>query len=275
MGDELKLTVNAALSGATVWGPAGISGSMELGAFVEIVAEELGVDKVQVVLSNGDDKLSGVTLCDAGVKDGSTLVATVKTSDFDPDIIATILESVPGEKRQGLTNEQVGKIQTKYGFIFPPDLRAFLQVGIPEHFHNWHELASDDVKVDLQNPDPKDTASQAIKIHAMPAFNCPEVHEMLECCDHDELEKRRTKHPMVPIMGCCFMPSVPHEPGLPVAHMRNACFDVCVAPNFWRFICGDGLPVERKADARLVPEAWKAKQILAKDLPFWEPFLDN
>lgn len=78
MGEEIKLTVSSALTGASVWGPATVSGSMELGAFVETVAEQLGVDKAKVVLLNGDDKLMACgTLLNAGIEDGGTVVAAV------------------------------------------------------------------------------------------------------------------------------------------------------------------------------------------------------
>ena len=73
----LELTVTAALTGATVWGPAAIPTSTTLGAFTEIVAGHMGVCKFQVVLFRGDATLSGVTLSDAGVKDGDTLLAAL------------------------------------------------------------------------------------------------------------------------------------------------------------------------------------------------------
>lgn len=193
-------------------------------------------------------------------------------SDFDPDTLTRIIEYLPGQKPPGLINGEVAKIQTKYDFVFPPDLSAFLQVGIPEDFHHWHKLASDDLKVDLKNPDLKDTATGMIKMYAMPDFDDTSMQE-LECSDRDELEKRRQEHPMVPIMGTCFMPAVPHETGLSVASMRNSCNEVDTAKNFWEFSCKGAYMrrVEKNADASLAPEAWAAKEV--GTVPFWELLL--
>lgn len=201
-------------------------------------------------------------------KDGDTLLAALRTSDFDPEIIASILESINFPKRPGLTDEQVAKIQTKFCFVFPPDLRAFLQVGFPESFHNWHELALDDLKVDLEDPDPRDTASRAINFSGSPCLNDEEVHEIQECNDKDELVKRHNHNPLVPLVGCIFMPSVPHEAGLPVVRMVNECYDCHVIPNFWTWIClGD-----EGADASKIPEEWKAQIVPVGDAPFWGAF---
>ncbi len=39
----------------------------------------------------------------------------------------------------GLTDDEVSKIETKFNFKFPPDLKLFLQTGLPtsDHFVNW------------------------------------------------------------------------------------------------------------------------------------------
>lgn len=39
----------------------------------------------------------------------------------------------------GLTDPEVAKVEAQYGFRFPPDLRAFLQAGLPcgEGFPDW------------------------------------------------------------------------------------------------------------------------------------------
>lgn len=40
---------------------------------------------------------------------------------------------------KGLTDNEVEQVQTKYDFLFPPDLRAFLQMGLPvsANFYDW------------------------------------------------------------------------------------------------------------------------------------------
>jgi len=41
----------------------------------------------------------------------------------------------------GLTDEEVERIERKYAFRFPPDLRAFLQIVMPANigFHDWRD----------------------------------------------------------------------------------------------------------------------------------------
>ncbi len=48
----------------------------------------------------------------------------------------------------GLTDSEVGEIETKYGFLFPPDLRAFLQFALPvsTSWVNWRKASEKSIR---------------------------------------------------------------------------------------------------------------------------------
>jgi hypothetical protein len=54
------------------------------------------------------------------------------------DLIAQMKERGV-EFTNGLDNEEVARVEERFGFRCPPDLRAFLQAGLPcgKHFPNW------------------------------------------------------------------------------------------------------------------------------------------
>lgn len=52
----------------------------------------------------------------------------------------------------GLTNNEVNQIELKFNFSFPPDLKQFLQLGLPisDHFVNWRQgLISEDIAINI------------------------------------------------------------------------------------------------------------------------------
>lgn len=54
----------------------------------------------------------------------------------------------------GLTDEEVERTERKFGFRFPPDLRAFLQTVMPAHigFHDWRDGDESWLRSCLQSP---------------------------------------------------------------------------------------------------------------------------
>jgi hypothetical protein len=60
-----------------------------------------------------------------------------------------ILESKGIQFVSGLTDQEINNIQGSFNIIFPPDLKVFLQLGLPiaDGFVNWrYSLESDDYK---------------------------------------------------------------------------------------------------------------------------------
>ena len=127
----------------------------------------------------------------------------------------------------GLTDEEVEKAEAKFGFTFPPELREFLQVGLPTKWHNWRELIKDSVMVGFE----ADTVSQQLLWNATPEEeeDVPdEIWELVGSRDLEEVKKQASLHRLVPIAGHRMMPSVPHECGLPVLSMHQ-CSDLALA----------------------------------------------
>jgi len=54
----------------------------------------------------------------------------------------------------GLTDEEVSQIEARYGFRFPPDLRAFLQYALPisSSWVNWRDDAEEKIRSRLDWP---------------------------------------------------------------------------------------------------------------------------
>lgn len=70
----------------------------------------------------------------------TSLVATLREYDIEFDA--------------GLTDAEVEAVEGRYRFRFPPDLRAFLQAGLPcgERFPNWRSGAEDQLREWLDRP---------------------------------------------------------------------------------------------------------------------------
>lgn len=76
--------------------------------------------------------------------------------------IDELIKSLKGKKitfNKGLTHEEVGQIQEKFEFKFPPDLKHFLQTALPvsQGFYNWRqalvsEFVADAIRLQFQWP---------------------------------------------------------------------------------------------------------------------------
>ena len=130
----------------------------------------------------------------------------------------------------GLTDEEVERAESKFGFTFPPELREFLQVGQPAAWHNWRALIQDSVIIGSKD----DTVSQQLLWNATPLNpkRVPDaVWDFVKSKDFEEVRKQASLHRLVPICGHRMMPSVPHEAGLPVLSMHQCLDPTSVALN--------------------------------------------
>jgi hypothetical protein len=127
---------------------------------------------------------------------------------------------------KGLTDEEVARTENRFGFQFPPDLREFLQVGLPQgkHFPDWRssdegmlldwlDLPRRGVLFDIQHNgfwlDEWGTRPQSLE---------------------DALREASTliakAPPLIPIFMHRMMPSVPHSVGNPIfsVHQTDIIF---------------------------------------------------
>ncbi len=123
---------------------------------------------------------------------------------------------------RGLSDSEIEEVERRYGFRFPPDLRSFLQHGMPSsrHFPNWRAACDSELKhcldwplegilFDVQNnafwlptwgvrpPDPE----QAISLAAAHVLNAPRL---------------------IPVYSCRYISSEPFAAGNPVFSVHQS-----------------------------------------------------
>eukprot|EP00931_Biecheleriopsis_adriatica_P076406 TRINITY_DN50117_c0_g1_i1.p1 TRINITY_DN50117_c0_g1~~TRINITY_DN50117_c0_g1_i1.p1 ORF type:complete len:289 (+),score=51.16 TRINITY_DN50117_c0_g1_i1:28-867(+) len=266
-GEQIAVTLQF-LSGKVVWGPERIRSSESTAELEKIAAEAAQLPLYKVSLTHGGQKLAKKSaLSDHGIIDGSVIVVVVQ--DFSVDVIQDIQSSMGVQILPGLSDEEFSKVEAKFGIQFPPDLRAFLQVGLPAGWHNWRELSKDDVPVGSA----ADTASQQIKWHATPEEQeeVPLSAWLGEDDTFEELVERWRAHPLIPLRGHRMMPSVPHTCGLPVFSMHQMSDNIVYGSNFWTWLvkdCG--------VESTKIPQEWCADEteVPVEEIPFWKDWID-
>src|SRR5437868_4631058 len=70
------------------------------------------------------------------------------------DLLIPKLHSWGIQFEPGLSNKEASRIESTYGFPFPPDLRSFLQYGLPvsRGWINWREDAPEQIRARLNWP---------------------------------------------------------------------------------------------------------------------------
>jgi len=260
----ISITVSK-LSGGTAWGPESIDSSEQLHVLQERVAEALGIEPFQLILLLGSKYLNASkTLAEQGISDGSSL--TMILHEFDAGTIEAIQKEM-GSMLPGLTSQEVQIAEGKFGFQFPPDLKAFLQVGVPSSWHNWHTLIKDDVDVGGQN----DTVSQQIDWNAKPEEIAMVPTSAWAGPDEtfDDLLERWRQHPLIPISGHRMIPSVPHLCGLPVFSMHQCSDNIVYGENFWVW-----LEEDKFVKPGIIPTDWKKDSVPLDAIPFWKDWVD-
>lgn len=167
----------------------------------------------------------------------------------------------------GLSDKQFSQLETKFGFTFRPDVRAFLSSGVPgnvrkasrvpaalpalyqtanDGWHNWHLLATDEVAIGSE----LDTVTKQILIHATPA-----AKEVPTDCK------------LIPIYSHRMIPSNPCQAGNPVFSMHGCYDNIIYGDNFLDYL-------ERDHKIRIPDEVLKNHPTTnLGDIPFWPSYL--
>lgn len=156
----------------------------------------------------------------------------------------------------GLSDLEVTTVEGRYGFRFPPDLREFLQTGVPvgPMFPDWraHDAVLGDFFVASQDGILFDVEYNR--------FWHPEwgirPTDMAESLSMAKRELARVP-PLVPIFGHRLMPTLPHRPGNPVLSVVQT--DIIVY--------GANLAEYLRVEFRL-PDSG-TRSLVRLDLPFW------
>ena len=131
------------------------------------------------------------------------------------DLVGT-LRDLGVEFEAGLTDAEVGNAETRYGFQFPPDLRAFLQAGLPRggDFPDWRDGDEAALRGWLDLPrrgilfDVEQNGFWLDEWGSRP----PSLEEARRVASELVAEAP----PLIPIYIHRMMPSEPHLPGNPV-----------------------------------------------------------
>merc|ERR1712014_497379 len=123
--------------------------------------------------------------------------------------------------------------EAKYNWTLPPDLKSFLQIGIPPTWYNFHDYAKDDFVVGCD----ADMISKQILWNATP----PEP----------EYARIANEHPLIPLYMHRMMPTVPCQEGLPIVSMHQCSDNIVYGKNLWEYLERDG-----HIASGLIPDAW-------------------
>ena len=171
----------------------------------------------------------------------------------------------------GLTIEELKEVEQKYGFRFPPDVRDFLQVGLPLGcgWHDWRRLGKVTVSDDTE--DTEDTVSQIQKLHCIPWR--ARYSKDRQWDENESLAKAQDLasrvYPLIPLCQHRCIPSVPHECGLPILSMHGCYDNLCHSRNFWTW-----LEEAAHIPAGVIPQSWKDKTVPVYEVPFWQHWYD-
>jgi hypothetical protein len=109
-----------------------------------MIEQQTGVPLLEqhLALVSMDEQMKDtMTVSGCAIQAGAKLLLTrvERPWQFDPAIIASIQAEIANNDANetallsGLTDDEVAALETKFSFIFPPDLREWLQVGVPVH----------------------------------------------------------------------------------------------------------------------------------------------
>jgi len=137
-------------------------------------------------------------------------------SDVDwPDVVATLRERGAMAFDEGLRDDEIARVESRFGFRFPPDLRAFLSAGLPRgpSFPDWR--AGEPAVLADWLAQPADGV--AFDVHG--GFWLPEWGLRPESPDDAERVVRALvadAPTLIPIYAHRMMPDEPHADGNPV-----------------------------------------------------------
>jgi len=130
--------------------------------------------------------------------------------------VRTVLEQAGVVFEPGLSADEARRVEERFNFVFPDDLREFLMFALPtgKGFHNWRDYQSPELSKALSWPlegiwfDVQNNAFWPEALGAKPAAES----EAFEC-----LRARVAQAPvLIPIVGHRYMPDRPRASGNPV-----------------------------------------------------------
>src|SRR5438270_852695 len=136
--------------------------------------------------------------------------------DLDLDKLVTLLRQQGVLFATGLSDEEVARVESTFGFAFPPDLRALLKCALPVSpvFPNWREEPEASLRDRLEWP----TGSVDFDIEQCDFWLEEWGARPEDSATAVEIAKRQiAKAPkLIPIYAHRFIPEEPHLAGNPI-----------------------------------------------------------
>ncbi|CAK9048572.1 Tyrosine-specific transport protein 1 [Durusdinium trenchii] len=265
---HFSFVVEQLLKSEAVWGPYLVEAQRAL-ELRQTLAQALDVSFHRVRLVKGEEIVDGPVPLrhkSGWVGDVELQLILEDRSDTIRAVQKELLAAGRCEDLElGLSDEEVLAAENRYGFVFPPDVRDFLQAGLPvgKGWHHWRQLSSNKVEYGTK----EDTVFQIRKLHCTPWR--VRYNKDRPWGEDESLEKAQDLasrcYPLIPLWQHRCIPSVPHDCGLPILSMHGCYDNLCHSRNFWTWL-------EEVGDISdgLIPQEWKDKTVPAYDVPFWQ-----
>jgi hypothetical protein len=144
------------------------------------------------------------------------LVDQLRGAEYQFGVIAPASPCQRIEFDAGLTGAEIAAVETRFGFLFPPDLRDFLQTALPRgpQFPDWR--SGDDATLRDWLDQPRqgvlfDVEHNGFWLNAW-GPRPGSIEEALRVADDLVAAAPR----LIPLFGHRMMPDEPHQPGNPV-----------------------------------------------------------
>lgn len=130
--------------------------------------------------------------------------------------VVTLLKNAAVSFVNGLTDAEVNDVETRFGFQFPPDLRALLQIALPSgsHFPNWRSGSESTLREWLNLPRRGvlfDIEHNGFWLEEW-GLKPPAVSEQLQVADRLLAAAPR----LIPVFAHRMIPEEPHLEGNPI-----------------------------------------------------------
>lgn len=163
----------------------------------------------------------------------------------------------------GLNDAEINKIESRYGFNFPPDLKAFLQYALPvsKGFLNWRETSEEEIRYWLEWP----LEGMCFDIeHAtfwLKAWGPkpPDLEEAFAVARQAVAEAPI----LIPIYRHRYLPTEPNQPGNPVLSVHQT--DI--------IHYGNDLASYLSREFKISCPDWAAKTL--RPIRFWDDVLES
>jgi hypothetical protein len=168
---------------------------------------------------------------------------------------------------EGLSEEELKYAERRYGILFPPDLREFLQAVLPvsDDACNWRDTSAENERnLSSRLHAPLEAAYFDFENNDFWWPDWGTKPARLEEAKNVIAEKFKLLPRMIPVFSHRCIPSVPHEAGNPVFSVWQMVDTIYWADNLVDFLSVEAGLKERKVNSKTL-----------KHIPFWTDLVEE